>query len=270
MIRGNAVTGLRLLLDAGASVRAARAVEFTAGLVRTFWHYALGRLSEERVALLEVLMEQAPSLWVLVELDDVDIVPAAVRLTELKGEVSPTKRQPHQLRRAMGPPQIPVLNFVHTADEPADLVRELGLLFGDDDRRGLLHEAMTPTAAAAPAALALCRKLVEGTPRSPLDLRATAGRLREEVAIRTASDPASRHDVTALLEQLAAGEGGVWPQARRGLTRIGVSVSVLDEIVMMGWTVPSRRAAPEEPFPTCERRHWEDYLARGAGRAPFR
>lgn len=64
-------------------------------------------------------------------------VPASVRLSALKGHASADLRSPGQLRARLNPPNR-VLNFVHIPDEPADVVRELGILFDRDERRALL------------------------------------------------------------------------------------------------------------------------------------
>ncbi|MFJ9556044.1 hypothetical protein ACIRPH_19675 [Nocardiopsis sp. NPDC101807] len=65
------------------------------------------------------------------------VVPAAVRIADLKGSANPAARLPGQLRTRLEPPN-PVINFVHVADEPADVVRELGILLDRPQRRRLL------------------------------------------------------------------------------------------------------------------------------------
>lgn len=65
-------------------------------------------------------------------------VPASVRLAALKGDALATRRTPGQLRSRLAPPNR-ILNFVHVPDEPADVVRELGILFDRDARRALLR-----------------------------------------------------------------------------------------------------------------------------------
>ena len=52
-------------------------------------------------------------------------VPASVELTGLKGPTDPDARAPGQLRHLLGRYSY-LLNLVHTPDEPADVLRELG------------------------------------------------------------------------------------------------------------------------------------------------
>src|SRR5438105_1412054 len=57
-----------------------------------------------------------------------------VDLVEVLGEASAQLRVEGQLREALQPPNA-VVNFVHVADEPADLVRELGIFLARAERR---------------------------------------------------------------------------------------------------------------------------------------
>jgi hypothetical protein len=64
-------------------------------------------------------------------------VPGTVRFRALKGDAIPGKRSPDSLRSTLGG-QNRMMTFVHAADEPIDIVREVGILFDRADRRRLL------------------------------------------------------------------------------------------------------------------------------------
>jgi len=64
-------------------------------------------------------------------------LPASMRLAEMKGAALAEKRTPDQLRSVLRPPNR-ILNFVHICDEPADIVRELGIFFDRAERRSFL------------------------------------------------------------------------------------------------------------------------------------
>ncbi|MEJ1962180.1 MAG: hypothetical protein WDO56_11810 [Gammaproteobacteria bacterium] len=66
-------------------------------------------------------------------------LPAAARLSELKGSFLPQQRSVSSMRSVLRPPNR-VLNFVHVSDEPADVVRELGIYFDPATRRRLLSD----------------------------------------------------------------------------------------------------------------------------------
>jgi hypothetical protein len=65
-------------------------------------------------------------------------LPASVRLAHLKGNAIAAKRKPGELRSKLHPPNS-VLNFVHVPDEPADIVRELGILWDRRERFAMLR-----------------------------------------------------------------------------------------------------------------------------------
>lgn len=58
--------------------------------------------------------------------------PLSVRLTEQKGAAKETLRSKYHLRSILKPLNI-ILNYVHTADEPADVIREIGILCGTSE-----------------------------------------------------------------------------------------------------------------------------------------
>ena len=66
-------------------------------------------------------------------------LPASVRLSSLKGSALPDERKRGDLRTMLDPPNR-ILNFVHVTDEPADIVRELGIFLDLRERRALLKQ----------------------------------------------------------------------------------------------------------------------------------
>lgn len=61
-----------------------------------------------------------------------------MRLQQFKGPTLPRQRAAHHLRAGLGPPNR-LLNFVHAADEPADVLREVGLLLDRPTRRVVIE-----------------------------------------------------------------------------------------------------------------------------------
>src|SRR5207237_1940393 len=96
----------------------------------------------------------------------------------LKGPARQAERRPGQIRYRLRNPAL-LLNFLHTPDEPADAVRELGVLFAADERLALFGElreardvSLRPAFAAAYAE----------TPPHALDLDASLELLAREHA----------------------------------------------------------------------------------------
>ncbi len=260
----NATEGLRLLNENHASVRAIRILHFEPGLVRQFWQYSLGRLSDERIGVLGSLMMQTPSVYVLASIpESKDRIPGALQLTELKGDALPAKRKAHQLRCAMGPPQSVLFNFVHTADEPADVIRELGLLFSGANLRNLLLEARVGCDDAL--AHATITRVMEACPSSTLDLQTAVNHVRSSLSEtgETSAAGVTMSAALAALDDVASGVRGSWSKAEALLALLGVTASELDCMIISGWDAPGQRHTRSEAFPSCEKRHWSSRISQG-------
>ncbi len=106
--------------------------------IRELWRYNWHVYTTDRLALMTVMHTANESMLLLLRDTEYDgVVPASVRIADLKGSANPAARLPGQLRTRLEPPN-PVINFVHVADEPADVVRELGILLDRPRRRRLL------------------------------------------------------------------------------------------------------------------------------------
>lgn len=92
----------------------------------------------------------------------------ARRLSALKGPADAARRAPHHLRTSIGM-RNPMLSFVHTPDEPIDVVRELGLMLDGPTRRRWLRRLRTPTGDLENAVLLTLRELEARAPAHDLD-----------------------------------------------------------------------------------------------------
>lgn len=132
---------LQWLADNGFRVVSARTVAANGHFVRSLWYFQWNIASAERRTLADLLLNVSSSL-LLVVTDAADELPTSVRLTERKGPTAPSKRQPGHLRHLLGGGTY-LLNMVHTPDDPADVVRELGIYFTEHERRVVIGEALT-------------------------------------------------------------------------------------------------------------------------------
>ncbi|ANP49527.1 hypothetical protein J2Z21_006023 [Streptomyces griseochromogenes] len=107
--------------------------------VRETWRFQLNFASGERIDAMDLVLGSADS--VLLVLKDErwapGRVPAAVRLTALKGPSDPAQRRPEHLRSRLGAVN-GLFNFTHTSDEPIDVMREIAIVC-DGQRRELLR-----------------------------------------------------------------------------------------------------------------------------------
>jgi nucleoside diphosphate kinase len=156
-----------------------RLVRLDRNLVRGVWRYELAEAPLATLAAVDVVATAGVCL--LVGLRDDRPEPgryASARLASLKGPTRQAERRPGQIRYRLRSPAV-LLNFLHTPDEPADAVRELGVLFAADERLELFRQlreardvSLQPAFAAAYAE----------TPPHALDLDASLELLAREHA----------------------------------------------------------------------------------------
>ncbi|MFB7763640.1 hypothetical protein [Streptomyces xiamenensis] len=129
--------------DHGLRVLAARPVRVDRAAVRALWAYMCRWATVERLWLLDAVAALGPGLLLLCA-DDRPVAgpePAAVRMTAAKGSNDPRRRAGGRSLRDAGGALNRVLTMVHTADEPADVVRELAVFFPWEQRGALIGEA---------------------------------------------------------------------------------------------------------------------------------
>lgn len=134
VLKPEAVVGRRLgpalefLENNGFEVLEARRIRLSPILARELWRYQLNTATQDRLDVIDVLLPSTDSLLLLLRdrTSQAGGIPAATRLSQLKGSSDPSLQQPHSLRSRLQAPTR-LLNFVHAPDEPADVVRELAL-----------------------------------------------------------------------------------------------------------------------------------------------
>lgn len=134
------VPTLDFLAEHGLVPVAARAVELSRVTCLAVWRYQWNKATTDRVRLHVLTAAQTP--WLAVVLRDAgpaSAVPPAVRLWGLKGPTDPAERHAGHLRTVVGMTNR-MLGFVHTSDEPADVLREHGILLGSDERMAWLEQ----------------------------------------------------------------------------------------------------------------------------------
>jgi hypothetical protein len=105
--------------------------------IRELWRYELNLATLSRLDTIDRLLTASPSVLILLRDDSGAPGTAAERLSKLKGPSFLRLREKSHLRCAIGA-RDGLLNYIHTPDEPADVVRELGVLLDRERRRRLL------------------------------------------------------------------------------------------------------------------------------------
>jgi hypothetical protein len=192
---------------------------------RELWRYQLTSATSDRLAVNETLMSR-PALLLLVRHPGGEL-PASVRLAALKGPADMAGQPADCLRRLLGQLNR-ILSFVHVADEPADVVRELGLLLDRARRERALAAVRAGTLPAADRTL--LAEALDRADRGPRDLDPHGALDRAAAVVRAApadgTDPAAVARLGADVERMRRGERIEWIPFAAALDRAGV---VLDE-----------------------------------------
>ncbi|MFF2773858.1 nucleoside-diphosphate kinase [Streptomyces sp. NPDC058052] len=195
VLKPDAVAGRRcelilgILRDEGWLPAAATTIRFDPLLTRELWRYQFNAASEQRIDVVDHLLGSGPALLVL--LRDVRRppgMPASVRLTAAKGSADPEAARHADLRTRIGRVN-GLLNFIHTADDPADVVRELQLFSYQAGwewcREALAGDAprAAERARSADPAHALLDVVHAAIPAHDLDVDAALGRLSRSTGV---------------------------------------------------------------------------------------
>jgi nucleoside diphosphate kinase len=135
VFKPDAIAGRRIgtVLDAlaenGFSLLDAWPFRFSPTLIRELWRYQYNVATWARIEVVDLLLSSSASMFALVHDTQWEPgrQPAACRLAALKGPADPARRQPGHLRTLLNGPTH-LFNFIHTADEPADVVREIAAI----------------------------------------------------------------------------------------------------------------------------------------------
>jgi len=142
---------LSFLADQGFAPIAQVPVPVSRNAAHHMWRFQWNAATTDRVVLTNMVNAKSDSLLVVLRDGNPGPVPASVKLWKLKGSAHAERRTEQHLRTVVRMHNR-MLGFVHTPDEPADLVRELGILM-DPVAMGLLLEE---TRDAAKQSASLC------------------------------------------------------------------------------------------------------------------
>lgn len=245
------------LAENGFRIVSAERVRMTHTTLRALWYFQWNQATSHRGQLADLLASTSDSLVLLVREKDPADPPASVRLTELKGPTAPHARVPGQLRHLLGRHTY-LLNLVHTADEPADVLRELGVYFGSNQRNEVYASAMRG-ADRSRRARALAAELYAGT--TPVDLSFAPAAARLDAALERAlvagTLPAA---VQAELDQ-AHGDAERYRRALRACRRHGVELDPWDTVIVGSTVFPMSREGSVPVLRAVDADAWSRHLA---------
>ena len=230
------------------SILALAPITFDSAVTHALWRYQLNFATLDRLRLQTVFRPATPTICAIVthqRKDDCVTCPVQVRLKGLKGAAQPEQRSKSSLRELLAAPNA-LLNFVHAPDEPADLVREMGVLWNVTERRALIRLLCSVPPALSKSALhgAVARLNQENQPHDlapraallrlgrwiaqlPVSARQTA--LRDGIVATLAAaeeQPVSLPDLEHRLMTIGA-DVMAWPDAVRWDAYVGLSGAIV-------------------------------------------
>ena len=219
---------LEWLVDNGYRVVHAHSMPADRLLARALWYYSWNIASPERRRLADLLVGLCDVL-VLVVADEAPVAgpPLAVRLAAAKGPTDPRRRRPGELRHLLGRHSY-LLNLVHTPDDPADVLRELAVLF-DEPARAAVFDAVAAGRDARRDALVAADRIYAAAPARSFDRDVALDRLLADIHRAGQAVPAGfdRSD-TACARLLA----DAW--------RAGLELDAWSAIVVGSYVLPMR------------------------------
>lgn len=254
----DAVVGRRLLpmldfvVDHGFMPIATAPFCFTRHSMREIWRYDWHVYPADRLLFSTFWYTSVETLVFVLEDRRWDGVPGSVRLSELKGSAALATRHPGDLRSTLHTPNS-VLNFVHIPDEPADIVRELGILFERPRRLGLLEAIEERRGVGAMTeVVAYIRQLEARCPPHDLDVMRSLHRLHAASCLSSA-------DQSRLQKMIVAGRRMRWTDL---CELIDVErASRWDVITVASHLIPLERTVGSGLLPQSTLAHWAGSLA---------
>lgn len=195
--------------------------------MRELWRYELNIATLQRLDAIDLLLPAASS--VLVTLRDERAQPDATasdRLKALKGPSQIALRRPDHLRSVIAS-GTNMLNNIHTPDETADVVRELGLLFHGETRRRVVDTFSRSSLETSFAALE--HEACAEVPEHDLQLAGCIERIRAACAELGDSEPTAR--ILRACNEAARTGHTDWAPAFAAMTAVGLPVAEWDKIV---------------------------------------
>lgn len=110
--------------------------------IREIWRYQYSEATIDRMTLVDHLYSLGDTLFTIFEDTSSDLImPASARLNQLKGASEERLRSQESLRSIIKIPN-GVIRLFHISDEPADIIREIGILFDRDERIKIYKDMM--------------------------------------------------------------------------------------------------------------------------------
>jgi YD repeat-containing protein len=275
LLKADAVAARRLkptlawLHEQGFAIVAPVPVRLTRHVTRAIWRYQWNMATPDRKEMADLLFGLCDSMFLLVRLPSPGDLPATVALSHMKGPADPAKRRPGELRFHLGRHNF-LINYVHTADEPADLLYEIGVFFPSAVRRRLFSQARAGGDSLAEAE-ALAEELYAQVPECDFDLAAALDRVASRcAATRPRGAPGDRDALSGLVTAVRAGRSRDWRLLFDLAGRLGVEIDPWDRVTIGTHLMTSSIADRDKVLPPTTPGDWGAQAEPAGGRSAER
>lgn len=219
----------------GFSVVASMPVAVCADQTKALWRYQWNCAPRIRKDAYVAMFKACASLLLVVRSTREPQVSAAKRLANLKGPADPVLQRPDDLRAWLGN-ATHLLSFVHAADEPADVVRELAILLPPAQRMAVHARMRDGLELSTQELRAEAARALQGLTKHSLDVHKALGRVEGAVLDACGMDTADRETAAALCASARNGAGADWRVLFGLLDRWAIRYDPWDRITIAAHT----------------------------------
>ncbi|MCW7536793.1 hypothetical protein OOT46_02855 [Aquabacterium sp. A7-Y] len=222
---------LQWLDENGFSVVDCMSVEVSRHQTRALWRYQWNTARRDRKEALDALLAAVPSLLLIIRSRQDHHLSAAQRFTQLKGPADAELQRPGDLRARLGT-RTHLMNFVHSADEPADVARELAILLPPLARRRVFQKMLQGAVCPADEVASLVVALYDKVRPHSLDLSESLARIEDAVRQMLAEQDPRRERVADLIDRIKLRKEASWRELFTLLDECGVRYEPWDRITI--------------------------------------
>ncbi|MGQ0838827.1 hypothetical protein [Actinokineospora sp.] len=217
---------LDYLLDHGFLPVHAETFRYTRSTTRDLWRNQWNVATLDRIEVSDLVHYRTDAMTVfLLDTSDPLDIPAAPRLTRLKGSAFPADREEFHLRYQLGAPNR-VMVLVHCPDEPADIVRELGVVFDTESLTRIYAALGRALRTGTPADLSGdIDKLYAGTEAVSLSVADAVAEFTVDIARRGRAGDADGQAAAARVLDALSGPPLDWRAWSADVRRCGIDVT---------------------------------------------
>nr|WP_315463268.1 nucleoside-diphosphate kinase [uncultured Rhodoferax sp.] len=218
------------------SVVGAAALQTDRHQVRSLWQFQWNAALPERKAACDILMGAGPSLMLLIRTASGEDEVATHRFAKQKGPADPKVSQQGGLRASLGHKSI-MLSLIHSPDEPADLIREIGILLPEKTRKSFLRRMLSNATLGAGELSRLVGELYACAPKHELEFAQSL--LRVEAAAKRHMDAQSQasREAVKLIEDMQRHVWADWRDLFDLLDESGTPYDEWDCITVAGHVI---------------------------------